>query len=198
MRVPEKSGFTPVQYLDWERSQGSRHEYFRGEVFAMAGGTPRHNMLSARVSTALMNALDSKGCFVFSSDQKIALTGERYVYPDLSVVCGPAELEPGTNDVLLNPMVVVEVLSSSTESYDRGLKWEGYQRLPSLTDYVLVSQVEARIEHFERDPNGTWIYRSAGPGERLVLSCGAMLDVDRMFARAFEVVGEAAATDRLP
>ncbi|MDX2023541.1 MAG: Uma2 family endonuclease [Deltaproteobacteria bacterium] len=125
-----------------------------------------------------------------SSNQKVALAGERYVYPDLSVVCGPPELETGTNDVLVNPQVIVEVLSASTESYDRGLKSDGYQRLASLRDYVLVSQTEARIEHFGRDDGGTWTYRSAGAGERLTLQAGAVMDIDGIFARAFDIGGD--------
>jgi Uma2 family endonuclease len=189
-RPAERSGFTPAEFLVWERDQQTRHEYFRGEAFAMAGGSPRHNVLCSRVNMALLGALDSKGCYVFSSDQKIALSGDRYVYPDLSAICGAIAIEAGTTDVITNPQVVVEVLSTSTEPYDRGLKWEGYQRIPSISDYVLVSQSEPRIEHFLRDVNGAWVYRAAGPGERIVLAGGAVLDVDAIFAGALDIAGE--------
>jgi len=156
----------------------------------MAGGSPRHNVLCSRVNMALLGGLDPKGCYVFSSDQKVALSGDRYVYPDLSAICGAIALEAGTNDVITNPQVVVEVLSSSTEPYDRGLKWEGYQRIPSLSDYVLVSQSEPRMEHFLRERNGAWVYRAAGPGERVVLGGGTVLDVDAIFSGAFDIAGE--------
>lgn len=93
------------------------------------------------------------------------------------------------NDVLTNPTMLVEVLSSSTEQYDRGLKWDGYQRLPSVTDYVLVSQDRAHIEHFGR-VDGRWIYASAGAGGRVALTDGVVLDVDAIFAGVFALPGE--------
>lgn len=191
-RVAERVGLSPRDFLSWEREQASRHEYYRGEVFAMAGGSPRHNALSASVSAALRAALQGRRCTVFSSDQRVGtVRGERYVYPDVSTVCGQIVLEEGTNDVLQNPSVLVEVLSTSTEQYDRGLKWEGYQRIASLTDYVLLSQSEPRIEHFGRSADGTWIYRALGPGEHLQLTNGASLDLDDIFAGAFELPGDA-------
>lgn len=99
-------------------------------------------------------------------------------------------LEIGTTDVITNPNIVVEVLSSSTEPYDRGLKWEGYQGIPSLSDYVLVSQSEPRIEQFRREPNGSWLYRAVGPGDRVALGLGPVLEVDAIFAGVFEIAGE--------
>src|ERR1044071_1136427 len=144
-RVAEPSHLTPDEYLAWERTQPVRHEFFHGEVFAMAGGSPRHNVLCIRVSSRLETQLRDR-CFVMSSDQRVvAAHRERYVYPDVSVVCGPLLMEPGTSDVLANPTIVVEVLSASTEQYDRGVKWESYQRIESLTDSVLVSQSHRRI-----------------------------------------------------
>jgi Uma2 family endonuclease len=190
-RVAERSALSPQEFLDWERQQPVRHEFFRGEVFAMAGGSVRHNALSARVIAQLDGALRGRGCVVMSSDQRIGIgSGERYVYPDVSVVCGQVVLEPGTSDVVTNPTILVEVLSGSTEQYDRGQKWEGYQRLASLTDYVLVSQSEARIEHFRRGEPGLWIYRAAGAGERVVLSGGAELVVDALFDGVFSLPGD--------
>src|SRR5262245_51479650 len=122
------------QYLAWDVAQRERHDFFRGEVFAMAGGTPRHNALSAAITIELGVALRGKSCRVLSADQRIAARqGEHYVYADASVVCGPMQLEPGTTDVLANPSVVVEVLSKRTEAYDRGTKWESYRDLSSVT-----------------------------------------------------------------
>lgn len=189
-RVAERTGLSAADFLRWEREQQGRHEYFGGEVFAMAGGSIRHNALSARVIAALQSGLPA-GCNVLTSDQKVGVSaGERYVYPDVTVVCGEVRLEPGTTDVLSNPTIVVEVLSASTEQYDRGLKWEGYQRLPSLTDYILVSQAEARIEHFRRSADGAWVYRSSGVSEQVTLTNGARLAVDATFAGAFELPGD--------
>lgn len=143
-RVATRSQMTADEYLAWERAQLDKHEFFQGEVFAMAGGSPRHNELCGNVIFVLKSALRSRGYAVLPSNQRVRyMARTRYVYPDVSVTCGALELEG--NDVLLNPQILVEVLSSSTEQYDRGLKWEGYQRLASLTDYVLVSQAEPRI-----------------------------------------------------
>ena len=192
-RVAERSKLSGAEYLAWERLQPVRHEFFDGEVFAMAGGSLRHNTLCANVIAALSGVLRSRGCIVTTSDQRVrAGVGERYVYPDVSVTCGPVVLAEGTSDVLANPAMLVEVLSGSTEQYDRGLKWEGYQRLASLMDYVLVSQSEPRIEHFLRrgSGGGSWLYRSAASGERIVLSTDLELDVDELFANVLALPGD--------
>lgn len=191
VRVAERSQLSAADYLAWEREQRVRHEFVRGEVFAMAGGSLRHNRLGAGMIAALERALGGRGCVVLTSDQRVGIAGgEQYVYPDVSVVCGAAQTEAGASDVLANPTILVEVLSSSTEQYDRGLKWEAYQRLASLTDYLLVSQAEARIEQFRRNDDGTWTYRAAGPGDRVVLTPGAELAIDEIFAGAFELPGD--------
>jgi Uma2 family endonuclease len=178
---------SPEAYFAWERQQERKHEYFEGEVYAMAGGSTRHNRLSSRITAALENALGGR-CHVLSSDQRVRSRERRYVYPDVSVVCDAPVIEH--EDVLLNPMIVVEVLSSTTEQYDRGLKWDGYQALSSLTDYVLVSQDRARIEHFGRAPDGRWIYTSANAGERIKLTGGTLLDIDAIFAGVLELPGD--------
>jgi Uma2 family endonuclease len=188
-RGAERSQLTVAEYLAWERAQETKHEHFDGEVFAMAGGSLRHNALAVRMGEALRGALRRRGCEVLSSDQKIGL-GQRYMYPDLVVVCGAVAIEAETSDVLTNPTVVVEVLSGSTEQYDRGLKWEGYQRVASLTDYLLVGQVEPRVEQFRRERDGVWTYRSLGAGQRVELTGGAELDIDRIFAGVFELPGD--------
>jgi len=186
-RIAERSKLSPQEYLEWERQQVSKHEYFDGDVFAMAGGSPRHNRLVMAVGAALDTPLTVRGCSVLSSDQRVRAQDRRYVYPDLAVVCGPLTIEH--DDVLTNPTMLVEVLSSSTEQYDRGLKWDGYQSLPSLTDYVLVSQDRAHLEHFGYI-DGRWIYTSANAGERLTLTNGVALDVDAIFAGVFDLPGD--------
>jgi Uma2 family endonuclease len=186
-RVAELSKLPPEDYLAWERQQVAKHEYFDGDVFAMAGGSPRHNRLIMTVGVALDPRLTACGCRVFSSDQRVRASDRRYVYPDLTVVCGP--LVVAHEDVLTNPTMLVEVLSSSTEQYDRGLKWHGYQTLESLTDYILVSQERPRIEHFGHVA-GRWIYTSANAGERVSLTNGIELDVDTIFAGVLDLPGD--------
>jgi Uma2 family endonuclease len=190
-RVAARSKLTAAEYLAWEREQVDKHEFHAGEVFAMAGGSPRHNWIAAKVQRALMQALDD---FTFTSDQRIVFgEGTRYVYPDVSVVCGPVSVQDGTSDVLIKPTILVEVLSSGTEQYDRGMKWESYQKLSSLTDYLLVAQHEVRVEQFQRTPEGAdgrWFYRAHGPGERVTLANGAQIDVDALYTRAFELPGD--------
>jgi Uma2 family endonuclease len=190
-RVADRSKVTADEYLAWERAQDTKHEFFHGEVFAMSGGSYRHNALGASISAVLRAALRGRGCFVLTSDQRVSLWNqERYVYPDTTVVCGAAESQTGTGDVLVNPGVIVEVLSGSTESYDRGLKWEGYQRIASLTDYLLVSQSKVQIEQFRRREHNHWDYYSYGPGERVVLSNGAELELDAIFDGVFALAGD--------
>ena len=185
-RVAARSQLSPNEYLAWERGQERKHEYFDGEVYAMAGGSPRHNRLCSSVNAALVTVLGAK-CHVLTSDQRVRAPQRRYVYADASVVCGAPIVEH--DDVIANPTILVEVLSATTEQYDRGLKWDCYQQLPSLTDYVLISQDRARIELFAR-VEGRWIYSAANAGERITLTSGASLDVDAIFAGVFELPGD--------
>jgi len=180
-----------ADYLAWERAQPTKHEFFDGEVFAMAGGSPRHNALCVNASTVLRTTLVDRGCVTFSSDQRIGLRKKKYVYPDASVVCGKLETEEGDDDVVVNPSVIVEVRSASTEQYDRGGQWEGYRRIPSLTDYVLISQAKPQIELYQRHDDGSWTYRAVGPGERVMLTGGAVLEVDAIFDRVMDLPGDA-------
>ncbi len=180
-----------ADYLAWERAQPERHEYHRGEVFVMAGGSVRHNYLCNAIGAELRTALRGRGCHVLSADQRIvAAAGERYVYADVVVACGGLRMEPGTTDVLANPAIVVEVLSKSTASYDRGDKWDAYQRLPSLTDYLLVSQQTAVIEHYQREADGSWRYRRLDAGASLALHDGATIAVDAVYEGAFDLPGD--------
>jgi Uma2 family endonuclease len=184
-------GPSVAEYLAWERTQPDKHEYHLGEVFAMAGGSPRHNFLANAVGAELRTTLRGKGCHVLSSDQRIsARPEERYVYADTVVVCGKVELEAGTSDVLANPTMVVEVLSRSTAAYDRGEKWDAYQRLPSLTDYLLVSQTTKQIQHYQRQEDGSWRYCRLEGGDRVVLGNGAAISVDAIYEGAFELAGD--------
>lgn len=172
---------TFAEYVALERASESKHEYVDGEVYAMAGGTPEHGRLATRVARQLGAALEGRPCDTFSSDVRIhvAATG-RSTYPDLSVVCGPLERADGDEDAITNPTLIVEVLSDSTESSDRGDKWAHYQRIPSLREYVLVSQREKRVEVFRRFEDG-WTYHSSRAGVLPLPGLGASLDVDELY-----------------
>lgn len=179
---------TAEEYLTWEREQAQRHEFDGGRVVAMAGGSPRHNALCAAVIGDLRAAYRGSECRVLSSDQRVSLRmRNKYVYPDTTVICGRLELEAGTTDVATNPRVIVEVLCRRTESNDRGAKWEGYRRLATLEDYVLVSQRTISVEHFHRLDDGSWRYTVAGAGERVIVAGGAVLDVDSLYQDVFEL-----------
>jgi Uma2 family endonuclease len=172
-----------MEYLAYERDSGLKHEYVDGEILGMAGGSRRHNALALRVGAALDSAR-KPGCFAFQSDQKIRIlaTG-RARYPDASVVCGSIEGDPADpyGETITNPMLIVEVLSPSTEQVDRGDKWRDYQLIPSLQEYVLVSQGEPRVERYRRVASGAWEYTETIAGT-VQLATGAMLDIGALYA----------------
>ena len=173
---------TVDDYLAWERAQVDKHEYFRGEVFAMPGRGVRHNTLSGRVLRVLGEALEQRGCLVLPSDQRVLGAEEHYVYPDVTVICGQAETLPDDPHAVVNPTVIVEVLSDSTEAHDRGAKAASYRCIPSLREYVLVGQREPRIEVFRRTETGTWELVEARRGMQVALgSLGVTLDVDAIY-----------------
>ncbi|KYF76382.1 hypothetical protein BE17_44595 [Sorangium cellulosum] len=180
-----RTGLSPEEYLTLERASEQKHEYANGEIFAMSGCSREHSLLAGSVQRELGNALLERPCEVHTSDMrvKIASTG-RYVYPDASVVCGDPVFEDAEVDTLMNPNVIVEVLSDSSEAYDRGDKFAQYRSVPSITDYVLVSQNAVRIEHFQRQPDGRWLLSILGPGAQLALdSIGVVIEVDRVYLK---------------
>lgn len=186
MRAPARQAhrrYSYEEYLAYERDSGMKHEYDDGEIIAMAGGSRRHNALASRVSAALESAR-KPGCVAFQSDQRVrVLATGRTTYPDASMVCGPIEGDPADpkGATLTNPTLIVEVLSASTEEDDRGGKWENYQFIPSLREYVLVSQSHPRIERYRRLASGGWKYLDTRKGTVQLLS-GALLDLDRLYS----------------
>jgi Uma2 family endonuclease len=172
-----------AEYLAAERASEIKHEWLDGEVFAMAGGTPEHSGLAAAITAELRDALRGRPCRVFSSDLRVRVpeTGLA-TYPDATVVCGRLETHPEDEHAVTNPVVLVEVLSDSTEGYDRGKKFAHYRRLASLRDYVLVNPNEARIEVFHRTDAGTWELAEAGAGQTIeIASLGCTLAVDEVY-----------------
>jgi Uma2 family endonuclease len=182
----QKLKMTPAEYLAFERASDERHEYAGGEIFAISGGTREHSLASQNIAGELRNALLERPCEVHGPDMKIKTLAGKYHYADAFVICGSPLFEDETRDVVLNPKLIVEVLSDSTERYDRGDKFTSYRTLTTLEEYVLVSQSTVLVEHYHRLPDGTWLYRALGPGERLVLeSLGCEIPVDRIYLKVF-------------
>jgi Uma2 family endonuclease len=178
---------TPVPYADYlrlEQESATKHEWLVGEVFAMAGGSPEHARLQAALAGVLRGALTGRPCVVFGADLRIrSRATEIATYADASVVCGALETHPDDPDAVTNPVLVIEVLSPSTEAYDRGQKAAHYRRIATLKEYVLVAQDAPRIEVFRRVEGGRWEFLEAGAGETLTLqSVGCTIAVDEVFA----------------
>ena len=169
MLLPKKAKITPKDYLASERQAETKSEYFDGETFAMAGASREHNQIASNIVRVLGNQLLEMPCSVFSSDMKVKIEKiEKYTYPDIVVVCEKEAFEDEHNDVLLNPIAIIEILSDSTEAYDRGDKFAHYQRLDSFVEYLLVSQYVCRVEKFHRRDDGTWIYSTYQTMEAVV------------------------------
>ena len=180
-----RTGLTVADYLSCERISEVKHEYVDGALFAMSGGSRAHSLIAVNLVSALHAALLDRPCEVHASDLRVKIaTSSRYVYPDVTVVCGELVFEDSHVDTLLNPTAIFEVLSETTEAYDRGDKFALYQSLPSLSEYLLVSQKEMRVEHFQRQSSGQWLLTVLGQGASFTLgSIAVTLDVDRVYAK---------------
>ncbi len=188
-----RTGLSEQEYLAFERSSAEKHEFADGEIFAMSGGTAEHSAVTLNLLAELRSALAGRGCRAFEANMRVHVpaTG-RHVYPDGSLVCGRPEFTDDARDTLLNPRVVIEVLSTSTEAYDRGDKFAGYRTIPSFQEYLLASQKEPRIELFTRQPNNSWNLRIFGPGERLdLVSVGCTVELDRVYEGVFDTAASA-------
>ena len=153
--VPE---IAAEDYLARERASDTKHELVNGVIVAMAGASPRHVLIATNLTVALGNALASRPCVVLGSDQRVLVEATGlYTYPDVTVVCERPRFDPKDATTLVNPLVIVEVLSDSTEAYDRGAKFAHYRSVTSLAEYVLVAQAERRVEHYRRLEGGQWV-----------------------------------------
>lgn len=174
-------------YLALERRSETKSEYLDGEIFVMTGASRRHNLLAGNVYTAFRTQLRQRGCEVYVSDMrvKVSATG-LYTYPDVTVICGEPQFEDAEVDTLLNPQVIVEILSKSTEDYDRGTKFLQYRTLPSLTEYVLVAQDKVHVEHYLRQNEG-WLLTETDRREDVVElpSVGARLALGDVYDGIF-------------
>lgn len=174
--------YTYGEYLAYEEDAAMKHEFVDGEILAMAGGSPRHSALAMNVGVAIRLSRPA-GCKVFQSDLKVrVLATGRATYPDVSMVCGPLELDAADRyqKTITNPTLLVEVLSPSTEDVDRISKRRDYQIIPSLREYVLVSQHEPRVEVYRRQSSGSWEYIDVREGT-VNLATGPALDLAALY-----------------
>lgn len=162
MSAIPKTKMTPEEYLAFERNSEERHEYLDGEIFAMSGAKRNHNKIVGNLSGLIWQHLKNRDCEFYPTDMRVFVpaTGV-YTYPDLTVVCGEPMFRDEGFDTLLNPVLLIEVLSDSTESYDRGRKFQHYRSIESLQEYVLVGQNEPRIEKYARHGDGFWLLSEA-------------------------------------
>jgi len=143
--------YTPEEYLALERASDTKHEYLDGEIYAMAGASPKHNQICFNLAGELHPQIKGTSCIGYTSDQKIRTDPmDLFSYPDLTIVCGEPIFHDDHQDVILNPTVIIEVLSPRTEKYDRNTKLERYQNIRTLTDYILISQNRLYVEHYAR------------------------------------------------
>ncbi|WP_341730837.1 Uma2 family endonuclease [Microcoleus sp. EPA2] len=173
--------FTPEEYFAWEEQQLERHELIDGRVYAMSGGTQNHSAIKLNIGSSISAHLRGNKCRVFNSDLKVnILNTPNYTYPDLSVTCDDRDRE--NVFYITYPCLIVEVLSDSTEAYDRGKKFEKYRRNPNLVDYVLVSSDEIAIDMYHRNDAGDWLILSYRAGDRVELrSIGLSLAIEQFY-----------------
>lgn len=168
-----------------ERSVPLRHEYYQGEVFAMGGASLLHNQITLAIASRLFDALRDSPCTVAANDLRVRIPDDaHYVYPDVVVTCEKPEFEDDQFDTLLNPQVIIEVLSASTENYDRGKKFEQYRRIASLKEYFLVAQDRPHIERFRRSDSDAWVLtESSGLDSTITIdSAGLKLSLDDVYS----------------
>jgi Uma2 family endonuclease len=183
--VVAQTYLTPEDYLAFERKATTRHEYLNGQIVAMSGASFAHNFITVNIATHLNIQLMDGECRVATSDMRVKVTQTgSYVYPDVVVVCGEPRAEDDTFDTLLNPTLIVEVLSPSTEVYDRGEKFEHYQQIATLKEYILISQDKIRVEHYRRQ-EADWLQTEFQGLEEVLplLSVGCELRLQDIYRR---------------
>jgi len=184
---------TPMSYDEYrrvERASETKHEFADSEMFAMAGAKRAHNVAAANVIGELRNALRTTPCQVYTSDMRVRTANDVGAYPDVSVACAEPRFTDEFEDELLNPVLIVEVLSDSTEAYDRGKKFEHYQTVDSLREYVLVDPRRVHVDVFTRERDG-WMLRSFGQGGEIRLpSVDVVVRMDEIYAKVLAAAAE--------
>ncbi len=169
-----------------EASSEYKSEYFHGRIYAMTGASFKHNLIAMNITAALFGPLRDLGCFIFSGDMRVQVEqGNHYTYPDISVVCEKVAFEGERDDTILNPLVIMEILSDSTKNYERGSKFFAYRAIPSLKDYILVNQYACHVEHFHKSDTGQWVLDEwTNPDDMLVIrSPGIDLSLKTIYDR---------------
>ena len=181
--IAARTYLTPEEYIAAERKATLKSEYLSGEIVAMSGASDTHNLITMNVSAGLYNQLAERGCRVYASDMRVGIgAGVSYFYPDIAVTCDRPRFEDDALDILTNPQVIIEVLSTSTESYDRGEKFAHYRQLESLQEYILISQDRVRVEHYLRQGK-QWLLSEFRTLEDVLLlvSIGAELPLHQIY-----------------
>lgn len=176
--------YSEEEYLALERKAEFKSEYFAGEIFMMAGAKERHNLITWNLLSELHSVFKNKPCKAYLSDMRVRVADNGlYTYPDISIVCDKAEFLDENTDTLLNPIILIEVLSESTESYDRGKKFEFYRTIPSLKEYILVSTTHQKIEKYKRNQN-SWILTESETGKPFTIeSIDCILHLEDVYAK---------------
>jgi Uma2 family endonuclease len=171
MSAQPHTTMTPEEYLAFEERSADKYEYYGGIIVALAGGNQAHSIICSNLNAILHNQLRQRPCTVYTSDMKVkAERPRKYMYPDLSIACGQSAFEDPSRRVLLNPIVIIEVLSDSTEKHDRGKKFQYYQSIGSIQEYILVAQDTKHIDHYRRQADNLWLLSSVDvEDERLLL-----------------------------
>ncbi len=186
MTAQPQSYCSPEDYLMFERTSEAKHEYLAGSVYAMSGGSARHNRIAGSTYAALYAQLRQRNCTVYPSDMRVkAVQIGLYTYPDITIVCGNEQFEDTKEDTLVNPTIIIEVLSPSTEKYDRGKKFQHYRTILSLREYILIAQDSYHIERFLRQSDNTWVLSEATDptGSIELTTIQAVLNVEEIYEK---------------
>ena len=182
MAAQPQPTMTVEEYLAFERASETKHEYYAGEIFAMVGASRGHNLITTNVIGELRNTLRRRSCEVYGGDMRVEISASGlYTYPDVTVICGDVQSEPADENTALNPTLIVEVLSSSTEEYDRGRKFEHYQQAKSLREYVLVSHREKLIEVFRKNGDAWQRFEARAGATATMQSIDCQVSVDEIY-----------------
>lgn len=185
MTALPKPIYNADQYLALEETADYRSQFYEGEIFAIAGASRRHNTVAMNTAGNLHSQLRNRSCEIYQNDMRVKVAADFYTYPDIVIVCGEPQIEQKHGENLLNPQVIIEVLSPSTERFDRGEKARLYRLMPSLEEYVLISQNEMHIEHFVRQKNGGWLLTELSKATEILelptISC--QVDLSEIYAK---------------
>lgn len=182
----EQKYYSPEEYLALEEAADCKSEYYEGEIFAMSGGSANHNRIARNLLIALEAAFENRPCETFINDMRLLVKENGlYTYPDIMVVCGQIDFVEERNDTITNPVVIMEVLSKSTQDYDRGSKFTLYRAIKTLQDYVLIDQTRVKVEYFHKLDDGRWILQEFEHLDELlqIESIGLEITLERIYQR---------------